>query len=944
MAKRFIIILLNLFVANAVISQTSRGFNQVPVKNFTRNEYKSGNQNWNIAQDRNGVVYFANNNGLLVFNGNAWRVCPLPNHTTVRSVATDNSGRIYVGSFQEFGYFVADEFGTLHYTSLSALLKNYDFHNEEIWKIIIHDDAVYFQSFTVIFKYKNNQIETIIPEGFISCFNLTGNRLMLNINSKGLTELKDNRFEIISDNEIFKNHQVTSIMHLSGNRLLIATLQDGIFIFKDTTGLEEWNCPLQKELAQSQVNKALIDKNGDIILGTILRGLYIFTKNGKLVNHIEKESGLQNNTVLDLFCDFNGDLWVGLDCGIDLLLLNSNISFYYDFSGKVGSVYSILKRNKTLYIGTNQGLYRSPVSDSEDQSELPEFKLLDNSQGQVWTIYDAGSQLLCGHNLGTFEIDEGKITRISNISGASSFETLYHKGIEYLIGSTYTKLVVYEKKAGKWKFRNEIEGFMHPVKQIKIDYLGNIWASHFVKGLYRLNFNDSLTRVENIVQYGKLKGFRSDYQIKVIRLQNRIVFINEGKLFIYNDLLDSIVEYSEAEKKLNTSLTIRNLIPDGTNHTWMIADEGIYYLDIENSIWKVKVKLPMDMFYNKLIIGQEFIYSLGNGSAILALDNGLSFINADSTKVLNSFKVKPLFTSVLSFGKNEIKYPLVQNNGTRKPEIPYRQNNLVFRYAYPLYRDSAMFLVKLEGLDLKWRKTDRPEFSYDRIPPGSYTFVVKAVANGVESESIKWTFVIKSPWYLSILAKIIYFILIISLVAILRLYFKRRMQNQTRRMKIEKERELIKLRNEKLEAEISHKTKELANTTLSIIKKNELLLEIRKLMMQQRRQSALGSTSKLTGIIKLLDRNISNEDDWTVFESNFEQAHEEFLKRIKEKIPDLTPSDLKLCAYLRMNLSSKKIALLLGITIRGVENHRYRLRKKIGLEHDSNLIDYLMKF
>ena len=141
-----------------------------------------------------------------------------------------------------------------------------------------------------------------------------------------------------------------------------------------------------------------------------------------------------------------------------------------------------------------------------------------------------------------------------------------------------------------------------------------------------------------------------------------------------------------------------------------------------------------------------------------------------------------------------------------------------------------------------------------------------------------------------------------------------------------------------------HKSKELANTTFSIIKKNELLLEIRKMLMYQRRQTTSIQAPKQTGIIRLLDKNISNEDDWKIFESNFEQAHEEFLKRIREKFPELTPSDLKLCAYLRMNLSSKKIALLLGITIRGVENHRYRLRKKVGLEHDSNLIDYLMNF
>jgi FixJ family two-component response regulator len=96
--------------------------------------------------------------------------------------------------------------------------------------------------------------------------------------------------------------------------------------------------------------------------------------------------------------------------------------------------------------------------------------------------------------------------------------------------------------------------------------------------------------------------------------------------------------------------------------------------------------------------------------------------------------------------------------------------------------------------------------------------------------------------------------------------------------------------------------------------------------------------------LHLVDRNITNEDDWKAFESNFEQAHEEFLKRIKKEYPNLTPSDLKLCAYIRMNLSSKKIAPLLGISMRGVENHRYRLRKKMELERDVNLTAFIMEF
>jgi DNA-binding CsgD family transcriptional regulator/ligand-binding sensor domain-containing protein len=945
MIRGILFILVMFFFAHVLHAQANIGFEQLPVQNYTRNHYKAGNQNWSIAQDNNGMIYFGNNNGLLIFNGNTWKLCPLPDQTTARSVNCDSSGRIYVGSFEEFGYFESDKFGEYHYVSLSLLLKNYNFHNEEIWKIIIYRNAVYFQSFTVIFKYEDNEIETLIPEGFITCFTKVNEKLIVNIAEKGLFELKKNRFELISDDHFFKSTEISTILPFNDSTLLIASSRAGVYLYDQNTGINLWKTDMQQSLSHDQINRGLITIDGKIILGTILNGIYVFSKSGILLQHISKRNGLQNNTVLDLFSDRNGDIWAGLDRGIDLIILNSDISFFNDFSGKIGSVYALQIKNNNLYLGTNQGLYYSHMPKDDKKPMTLDFSLINNSQGQVWNIFSSGKQLLFGHNKGTFEVEKDKIALLSDIAGGLSYEVFTQNGKEYLLGSTYTKLVVYEKLKGKWHFRNMVEDFMHPIKQIKIDYLGNIWASHFIKGLFRLKLNDSLSRVEKAEFYGKFKGFYSDYQINVSGLQNRVVFINHGKLFTFDDISDSITPFSSFEEQIGMKLKIRYIAQSDPKYSWIIADQGILRVSQTDQKWKLEKIYPFDLFYDKVLSGQEYILPLDNGDAILALDNGLAYIKSDALAIYDSISVKPVLIKVISSGKSEIELPIKQSNSKDYPSLSYWNNNLIFQYSFPLYRSTSYFLIKLQGLDTKWTKTDRPEFEYDRLPPGKYTFLIKAVdAKGFNSEAIQWTFFVKPPWYLTKFAQLFYSALIIGLIAYIRFYYRKRLQNQTRRMKIEKERELIRLRNEKLEAEIKHKSKELANTTFSIIKKNELLLEIRRMLMFHRKQSSLGQTPKFTNIVKLLDKNISTEDDWNIFESNFEKAHEEFLKRIKEQFPDLTPSDLKLCAYLRMNLSSKKIALLLGITIRGVENHRYRLRKKIGLEHDSNLIDYLMHF
>jgi FixJ family two-component response regulator len=89
---------------------------------------------------------------------------------------------------------------------------------------------------------------------------------------------------------------------------------------------------------------------------------------------------------------------------------------------------------------------------------------------------------------------------------------------------------------------------------------------------------------------------------------------------------------------------------------------------------------------------------------------------------------------------------------------------------------------------------------------------------------------------------------------------------------------------------------------------------------------------------------MKNESEWEAFEALYDQAHGDFFKRLKADFSGLTPSDLRLCAYLRMNLSSKEIAPLLNITVRGVEERRYRLRKRMNLGSDENLTERIMTY
>ena len=147
----------------------------------------------------------------------------------------------------------------------------------------------------------------------------------------------------------------------------------------------------------------------------------------------------------------------------------------------------------------------------------------------------------------------------------------------------------------------------------------------------------------------------------------------------------------------------------------------------------------------------------------------------------------------------------------------------------------------------------------------------------------------------------------------------------------------MEFKNKSLQQDIDNKNRELGLSTMTLIRKNEFLGALKKEL------NALEKGKELDRIIKIIDRNINNTEDWKFFEEAFNNADKDFLKKIKKKHTVLTPNDLKLCAYLRLNLSSKEIAPLLNISHRSVEVKRYRLRKKMELPHEASLTNYILE-
>jgi DNA-binding NarL/FixJ family response regulator len=165
------------------------------------------------------------------------------------------------------------------------------------------------------------------------------------------------------------------------------------------------------------------------------------------------------------------------------------------------------------------------------------------------------------------------------------------------------------------------------------------------------------------------------------------------------------------------------------------------------------------------------------------------------------------------------------------------------------------------------------------------------------------------------------------------------------RYKINRQKELVamELKQTSLEQELDYKSYELMLTIRYLIHKNEILTELQNEINDIKNHSSKYPIKNLKSMERIISEGLDTQtDDWKNAMSSLKLSQQGFFKKLMEQFPHLTTNDLRLCSYLRMNFSTKEIARLLNNSTRAVEISRYRLRKKMNLNHDVNLTEFLM--
>lgn len=925
------------------------------IQNYSKSTYASGNQNWSVTQDRNGIMYFGNAEGLLVYDGRYWQQYSMPHRQIVRSVATDNNGRIYTGSYGEFGYWNFKN-NRFVYHSLAGLIPSTHALTDEIWKIYIDGQRVIFQSFSAIYIYQYQKIAVIKTNAPYLFLHKAGTRFFVEGLKRGLFELTGNQLIPVAGSEKIKS--VLSILPYKGNRFIVGTSKDGLFIYDGKT-FTPFNSPANAFLQTFQLNNGTRVLNKYYAYGTILNGLIIIDEDGNVIQQINKTTELQNNTVLSLYADSDQNLWAGLDNGIDRVELNSPLYFYFDKTGKFGTVYSSIIFNHKIYLGTNQGLFSSNWT---QQNNTFDFKIIPNSQGQVWDLSLMDGQLICGHNNGSYKVIGDQIERLSALSGGWTIKRL-NSSPSHLIQGTYNGLALYKKDTnGGWELAWQITGFNEPSRHVEEDSKGEIWVSHAYKGLNKLTLSADLRKVIANKYFDEKNGLPGNYNINVFNLESKIVFSSDSGFYMYDDLSNRFSKYEVLNKKLGPFATSNKIINAGMHRYWFINHGKVALVDFSQP---GKLSINSSVFSvldGHMVQYYENISRISDNLYLISVDDGFVIYNTGEDE---STKAAITLPTVLIRRIEDItdKYKTLSENGSSNSalQIPATRNNIRIAYALPYYRQANIkFQYYLSGYSGEWSDwTTATQKDFTNLSAGTYEFKVRARINNAISTITVFNFEVLPPWYATKTAYLVYFILFIAVLLAGKKIYERKLRKdhqkiadrlkkkQDELLKLEaeaNEKQIAKLQTEKLQTELDSKNRELANTALSLTYKNEILQKLsEELLKVKDRTGQKLPEHQLNKIQKVINEGMDNERDWNLFEKSFNEAHENFFKKLSAHHPGLVPNDLKLCAYLRMNMSSKELASLLNITLRGVEIRRYRLRKKLDLPHDTNLAKFLLE-
>ena len=922
---------------------------------FDRNAFLADSQFWTMCEDAKGVFIFGNNDGAVVFDGENWTKIKLPNNSSVRSLVLDSEGKIYAGGFNEIGTFQRDKQGVYFYTSLINKFHLEGSNLENLWQAHLVDSRIIFRAFNALIVISENTALQIPARKAFVYSNVVNNSLWVQDEDYGLYRLDLKSLQLVDEipAKLFENETLTAILAgEKSNELYLISKNGKVYILDSLKKSVSFWFNLFEENKNDRVTSALKFRKDKYIVSTLNSRIIEFNPKGKVTRNNSVFADVKNTTIHNLFVTRKNNLWVMLNNGLNYLDFNSPYVQIFDQA----SVYDILINNSNLYVATNIGVYQSRLTTEFSKYT---FEKIKNLNGQTWAVQSLDGDVLISHDDGLYKLENNEAIKIGDVKGFWKVSPVKGQP-NWFLASNYNGLYLLEKNQGNWIIKNKIYGFDESTRDIlAADEANTYWVCHGFKGVYRIVINNDYTRVNAIEHFTNQNGLPSFYNVNVTRWKNKIIFTTNTGIYTFNEKTKIFEPFDALNKILNPTQNTRKLI-EKDNRIWFVQDDEAGFVDLNDS----DKKMNKDIFLNlkgSFNRGMESITPLDKNKVLLGTNTGLflySTDQSDAETIAQTLITKITYTLNQKTEEAEIKH---DNDGI---ELPNQINILRFDFAVPeLFSETkTQYSYKLSPIDNDWSTWQTKAYKeYTHLRPGRYTFSVKSQnLTGTKGQEITYTFSILPKWYQTNLAMVIYLILLVLFSYVcynfLHKYIakknhealaeekktKKLLELEIAQLKLKTENKKITKDRDFLEENIIEKSKELANYTLMLSQKKKMFSEMQEDLKQLRPTlKSDESRKKVTEIFQKLHQNKIGEEYMEIFDVNFEKIHHNFFEKLKRINPTFTQRELRLCAFIKMNMLNKEISSLLNISTRGVESARYRVRKKLNVTHDDNLVAFL---
>ncbi|SKB39935.1 LuxR C-terminal-related transcriptional regulator [Alkalitalea saponilacus] len=861
------------------------------VRSFEKSDYHAGRQNWDVAVDKDGIIYFANTDGLLSNIYGEWNLLKLEKGGSVRSLHVGND-TIWVGGHDEYGYFFKSDDGILEYNKLG------DLDNEIIWNVIEHEEQIIFQSYlnVIVYDKANKQISYKMLGNYFWAIIEWRDELWAITMQGVIGVIRDDRFY---HRETFTQQILSEVrdVFIHNDQLFIVSLDD-VFVYDKNT-LTQFDFGGNLDDLQFFTGTSL--DNSTFLLGTVTDGLLIIDYSTGNISSIGKADGLLDNTVLSIETNDGNTVWLGLDYGIAKIDLKRTIHpIFAD-----GATYHIKATGNNFYLSTNKGAFIS-------ENNQP-FQFINGSAGQVWRIREINNIIYICHNKGLYKINHNKLVPLFEDTGVMDIVRFGQS--DYYLLSAYTGVLLAKYLHGKFHVVANLNIWGNP----KLHYdsqLDCIWGDTKQKPMVQFVLNNDRVEIKHydeierffesqvgLVFYNgtNLMAYESEFDAFVVMRQPPFSYVAESGISV----LDISMNKGVVAYVANDEIKLFSILPDGTVHSY---DKFISSVN------------------DDLIRSDPYLF-LNNNELLIATDRGVVIFNLEYQSL--SIQEKPVITSV-NIGSNGIYQKLFFPFRDSVINLPKGRYDLQFQFASP-YSDYEFteYRYKLESYDKEWTEWDNisNRKEYTRIGGGEYRFLLESRVNQSVINQTELTIIVNRRWFQNLLVVIPIIIVSLFLFGYVAFLIIKVIKEKVHLNKLAYEKHL------KDEA-VKSKNEQLIQFLEVISHKNSFLQDIKGILTRMR-------NSEATRWVTKIDDELNSEKKLFLYSQLLSENNQEFVVRISKNYPALTDNDIRIISLIRTNMSSKEIAAILNISSSSFDTSRYRIRKKLGLNRDDDLNSFI---